>query len=67
MEFDVVPDRDGIVLVRHGLGTEAVRVACADADGSTVGYVAHVPIDRDHVEVVTVRGSGVTRVVVEPT
>lgn len=65
VKFDVQPDQDGIVNVRHGLGTQAVVVRCETASGAGVGYLSAIPIDDNTVEVATVRGSGVVAVRVE--
>ncbi len=54
MKFDVTPGKGGFVVIRHGLGSEAVTVRCENADGEPVGYLAAVPLDGDRIEVVTV-------------
>lgn len=65
-KFEVSPDGDGIVSVRHGFGTEDVRVRCLRADGSGVGYRYFMAIGPDEIDLVTVPGSGVVFVEVEP-
>lgn len=66
MRVQVVPDGNGIVSVRHFLGTQELDVRCLLADGSGVGYLLATCIDDDSVEVATVPGSGVVAVDIEP-
>lgn len=63
MRFDVAPDDDGIVAIRHGFGTQDLTVRCELADGTEVD-AALVSIDNNQVEVVT--APGVTVVHLEP-
>jgi hypothetical protein len=64
--YPAQPDDNGIVSVRHGLGSENVTVGCQNAAGDPVGYRLFIPIDADQIEVATVPGSGVVSVLVEP-
>lgn len=66
MRIEVEPDGNGIVSVRHNLGTTNVQVTCERTDGSRVGYALHSIITADEIEVVTIPGSDVTAVVVQP-
>lgn len=66
MRVEVEPDGNGIVSVRHNLGTTNVQVTCERADGSGVGYALHSAITADEIEIVTVPGSGIAAVIVQP-
>lgn len=66
MEYVAELDGNGIASIRHGLGTTSVQVRCLNAEGEAVGYQFHTPISPDEVEVVTVPGSGVAKVIVQP-
>lgn len=69
MRFEVAPDADGIISLRHGLNAGSVQVTCLrrgqDGQEEQVGYLFHSAITADDVEVATVPGSGVVAVVVE--
>ena len=57
MRCEIEAGPDGIVTVRHDLGTTDVAVSCEWPDGSPAGFWAAVPINEDEVEVVVVPGT----------